>query len=105
MMYLQQEVGPLDEDLIAWILKEVLKGLDYLHSHRIAYGNLSTHNILFSLESGSLEVKLANSHAVIDELDVAAAPNGSETDFDRNYLQVSDGTPVRAMKVLICCCM
>ena len=79
---IQQELGPLDEDLIAWILKEVLKGLDYLHSHRIAYGNLSTHNILFSAESGSLEVKLANCHAVIDELDVKASSNRSKTNFN-----------------------
>ena len=73
----------------------MLKGLNYLHSHRIAYGNLSTHTILFSVESGSLEVKLANCHAVIDELDVTAAPNVSERDFHCNYLEVSDGRSQR----------
>ena len=84
----QQRLGPLDEDLIAWILREVLKGLDYLHSQRIAYGNMTSHHILFSVASGSFEVKLDHSHAVVDELDDRTASNGSETSFNRN-LKVS----------------
>lgn len=82
-------MGPLKEELIAWILREVLKGLDYLHSHGIAYSNMTGQHILFSVVSGSLEIKLDHSHAVLDELEVGAVSNGLEYDFDHNYLQVS----------------
>ena len=77
-------MGPIEEDLIAWILREVLKGLNYLHSQRIAYGNMTSHDILFSVNSGSFEIKLNHSHAVVDELDDRTASNGSETSFNRN---------------------
>ena len=82
---IQQELGPLEEDLIAWILREVLKALNYLHSQGIAYGNMSTHNILFSIASGSLEIKLDHTHTVIDGLGASAI---SETNFNRK-LKVS----------------
>ena len=81
MLYTQQELGPLEEDLLSWILREVLKALDYLHSRRIAYGNMSTHHILFSVSSGSLEVKLDHTHGAIDGLDARA---GSEREFNHN---------------------
>jgi serine/threonine protein kinase len=76
-------LGPLEENLIAFILREVLQGLDYLHSKRIAYGNMSTHHILFSVASGSLEIRLDHTHAVIDNLEART----SEID---KYIQVSD---------------
>lgn len=79
---IQQELGPLAEDLIAFTLREVLQGLDYLHSRRMAYGNMSTHHILFSIASGSLEIRLDHTHAVIDELDART----SEVD---KFIQVS----------------
>ena len=77
----QQELGPIEENLLAWILQKVLKGLDYLHSQRIAYGNMTTRDILFSIASGSLEIKLDHSHVAIDELDDRTVPNGN---FDLN---------------------
>jgi serine/threonine protein kinase len=76
-------LGPLEENLIAFILREVLQGLDYLHSKWIAYGNMSTHHILFSVASGSLEIRLDHTHAVIDDLEART----SEID---KYIQVSD---------------
>ena len=85
---IQQELGPLEEDLIAWILREVLKGLDYLHSQGIAYGNMTTHHILFSFASGGLEVKLAHSHPVIDEMDVGAVSSRQKTNLNHR-LKVS----------------
>ena len=69
MLHMQQELEPLAEDLIAFTLREVLRGLNYLHSKRLAYGNMSTHHILFSIASGSLEIKLDHTHVVIDELE------------------------------------
>ena len=68
--------------MIAFILREVLKGLDYLHSKLIAYGNMSAHHILFSVASGCLEIKLDHTHTVIDGLE---AKNGSEI---HNYIKV-----------------
>lgn len=85
----QQEMGPLAEDLIAFTLKAVLQGLDYLHSKRIAYGNMSTHHILFSVASGSLEIKLDHTYAVIDDLEART----SEID---KYIQVS-GVDISSM--------
>ena len=79
---MQQEIEPLAEDLIAFTLKEVLQGLDYLHSKQIAYGNMSTHHILFSIVSGSLEIKLDHSHVVIDDLE-------ARTSEINKYIQVS----------------
>ena len=85
----QQVMGPLAEDLIAFTLKAVLQGLDYLHSKQIAYGNMSTHSILFSVASGSLEIKLDHTRAVIDDLEART----SEID---KYIQVS-GVDISSM--------
>ena len=63
---------------MAFILREMLQGLDYLHSKRIAYGNMSTHNILFSIASGSLEIKLDHTHAVIDQLEARPLSKGTD---------------------------
>ena len=85
---MQQELGPLDEELIAFILREVLQGLNYLHSKRIAYGNLSTRHVLFSIASGSLEIKLDHTRAVIDDLEART----SEID---KHIQVSGADIIR----------
>lgn len=79
---MQQELGPLEEEVIAFTLREVLQGLDYLHSKQIAYGNLSTHHVLFSVASGSLEIKLDHTHSAIDDLEART----SEID---KHIQVS----------------
>ena len=83
---MQQELGPLEENLIAFTLRKVLQALNYLHSKQIAYSNMSTHHILFSIASGSLEIKLDHAHAVIDQLEARTLSRGTEI---HNYIQVS----------------
>jgi outer membrane protein W len=51
---------------------------------------MSTHNILFSITSGSLEIKLDHTHTVIDRLGANAV---SETTFNHS-LKVSSTVPL-----------
>lgn len=63
-MLVQLRAGPFDESQIATMLKEILKGLDYLHSekkiHRDIKGTIKFHLLIYilHLEPLNMQVKL-----------------------------------------------
>ena len=73
----QMESGPLEEQQIAFIVAEVIKGLDYLHSLGIWHGNVESRQVMLT-PSG--EVKLAGFHFATDML---GAPGDAKWKDDR----------------------
>ena len=62
------ESGPLDEQQIAFIVAEVIKGLDYLHSQGIRHGEVVSHQVMLTPAG---EVKLAGLQFATDMLGAA----------------------------------
>ena len=60
----QIESGPLEEQQIAFIVAEVVKGLDYLHSLGIWHGDVVSHRVMLT-QSG--EIKLHPAANMLDE--------------------------------------
>ena len=60
------ESGPFEEQQIAFIVAEVVKGLDYLHSQGVRHGQVESRQVMLT-PSG--EVKLAGLDLAVDTLD------------------------------------
>ena len=76
---MQIESGPLEEQQIAFIVAEVIRGLDYLHSLGIRHRNVVSHQVMLT-QSG--EIKLAGFHLATDTLDVTQLPGSTEEEDD-----------------------
>ena len=66
IVHTQIESGPLEEQQIAFIIAEVIKGLDYLHSLGVCHGDIVSHQVMLTPQG---EVKLAGFHLATDKLD------------------------------------
>ena len=74
----QIESGPLEEQQIAYIIAEVIKGLDYLHFRGIRHGDVTSSQVMLS-QSG--EVKLAGLHFATDLLGLTQNGDRKQDDF------------------------
>ena len=75
------ESGPLEEQQIAFIVAEVVKGLDYLHSQGVRHGEVESRQVMLT-PSG--EVKLAGLQFATDMLGATQLPRAT-TCTDNDY--------------------
>ena len=76
--FIQINSGPLEEQQTAFIIAEVIKGLDYLHSLGIRHGDVVSRQVMLS-QSG--EVKLAGFHLANDLLGLNQKSNKKDDDY------------------------
>ena len=95
------EFGALHEDVIAVYIKQVLKGLVYLHNRHIVHGDIKGANILITT-TGVVKLADFGCSKVLDQLGTPSA--GARRDHDRMEGTVPFMAPEGTSSVPFCPC-